>query len=262
MSPWDVPELECSASDSARCTDGCLEGCAGLLTCVHFFLLLVHPDRRLVRSHAGRCLVWRRFDVTHTLATMHHFQEEPPGQPLPAASGFDFEAALAACARGERFALRAIYEAEGRWLLGVARRIVIDRELAEDVLQDAFLQIWQKAGSFQPALGSGRGWIYTVVRHRALDEARKRGREQPLGDALTALMEEHGHAHAPTESAMDARALGRCMAQLEPRKQAYLAYAYVEGWSHDQISERLSVPLGTVKSSIRRALLALKECLS
>lgn len=198
----------------------------------------------------------------HPLATMHHHQEKTPGQPSQANSGFDFEAALAACARGERFALRAIFELEGRWLLGVAQRIVIDRELAEDVLQDAFLQIWQKASTFQPALGSARGWIYTVVRHRALDEARKRGREQPVGEALGALMDEHGHASAPLAGGMDSRALGRCMSQLEPRKQAYLAYAYVEGWSHDQIAERLSVPLGTVKSAIRRALLALKECLS
>ena len=89
-----------------------------------------------------------------------------------ASPAFDYESAVLACARGERYALRALYEREARWLLGVAQRIVRDRQLAEDVLHDAFLQVWQRAGSYQPALGSARGWIYTVVRHRALKEVR------------------------------------------------------------------------------------------
>ena len=88
---------------------------------------------------------------------------------------FDYEAAVEACARGERYALRSLYQREARWLLAVAQRIVRDRELARDVVQDAFLQIWQRASSFRRELGSGRGWIYTVVRHRALDVARTAG---------------------------------------------------------------------------------------
>ena len=102
---------------------------------------------------------------------------------------FDHEAALEACARGERFALKALYEREGRWLLAVAQRIVRDAELAEDVLQDAFLQIWQRAGTFKREMGSGRGWVYTVVRHRALDEARRRRPELSLGDDFEAVAE-------------------------------------------------------------------------
>lgn len=193
-------------------------------------------------------------------------ENQDEGDGWPAVSDrqdpFDYDDALEACARGERFALRAIYERESRWLLGVAQRIVRDRTLAEDILQDAFLQIWQKAGSFKRQLGSGRGWIYTLVRHRALDEVRRQGREQPVGDELTMLMDAAGASHDDPMAGQATRALNRCMDQLEPRKRAFIAYAYVEGWTHDQISERLTVPLGTVKSSIRRALLSLKECLS
>ena len=93
---------------------------------------------------------------------------------------FDYEAAVQACARGERYALRALYQREARWLLGVAQRIVREPQQAEDVLQDAFMQVWQHAGGFKAELGSARGWIYTIVRHRALRAVRDGGREQTM----------------------------------------------------------------------------------
>lgn len=182
-----------------------------------------------------------------------------PGRP---GDDFDYDSAVEACARGERFALKALYERESRWLLGVAMRIVRDRDLAHDVLQDAFLQIWQRAGSYQRALGSGRGWVYTVVRHRALDEAR-RHREVSLGDDLDAAMEHAAAAHADeAESEHDEEALGRCLSQLDEPKRLCVIDAYVEGYTHEQIAQRHNKPIGTVKSWIRRGLLALKECLS
>ena len=172
---------------------------------------------------------------------------------------FDYEAAVEACARGERYALRAIYERESRWLLAVAQRIVRDRELARDVLHDAFLLIWQRASTYQRPLGSARGWIYTVVRHRALDEARRAGRETPVGDELEALADAVGAHSAPSA---DTASLARCMAALDAQKRDCIALAFVEGYTHEQIAQRLSAPVGTVKSWIRRGLLALKECLS
>jgi RNA polymerase sigma-70 factor (ECF subfamily) len=182
-----------------------------------------------------------------------------PASPLDA---FDYESALEACARGERFALRAIYDRESRWLLGVAQRIVRDHDTAHDVLQDAFLLVWQRAASYQRSLGSARGWIYTVVRHRALDEARRVKRETPAGDDIEAIADAQG-MHAPVDLAhADAQALDRCMARLDEPKRDCIVYAFVEGYTHEQIAKRLATPVGTVKSWIRRGLLALKECLS
>ena len=176
--------------------------------------------------------------------------------------GFDYEATLAACAEGSRTALRALYEREARWLLGVAMRIVRNRELAEEVLQESFLQIWRGARTFDRNRGSGRGWIYTVVRHRALQEVRRAtptiSTEAPDVENLA------GEEPAADESlqGVDSEALERCLEQLEPQRRECIVQAFVEGYSHAQIAARVGKPVGTVKSWVRRGLLSLKECLS
>lgn len=177
---------------------------------------------------------------------------------------FDYEAALLACARGERFALRALYERESRWLLGVAMRIVRDRELAEDVLQDAFLLVWQGASSFKPELGSARGWVYTIVRHRALKEVRHPGRMQVLDPTDLNLLSDQQQADGALDDdrGMDADSLERCLQHLEEDRRACVVHAFVDGYTHEQIAAQLQTPLGTVKSWIRRSLASLKECLS
>ncbi len=176
---------------------------------------------------------------------------------------FDYEASLEACAQGDAAALHALYERESRWLLGVALRIVRDRAHAEDVLQDAFVQIWSKAGSYRRAIGSARGWIYTVVRHRALDEARRLGREQPAGDAIERLSDAVAQADAPDSAAHGMReALAHCLAQLDAQRRHCIVHAFVDGYTYAQIADALGTPLATVKSWIRRSLLVLKDCLS
>ena len=184
---------------------------------------------------------------------------------MPAAlPPFDYESALEAVARGDRGALRSLYERESRWLLAAAQRILRDRDRdrAHDVLQEAFLQIWQKAGTFQRALGSGRGWIYTVVRHRALDEARRHGRETAVGDDIEFLADAATVSDSHASPAGVAEALELCLGQLEPSRRQCIVYAFVEGYTHEQIAKALTTPVGTVKSWIRRGLLALKECLA
>ena len=177
---------------------------------------------------------------------------------------FDYESAVLACARGERYALRALYEREARWLLGVAQRIVRDRQLAEDVLHDAFLQVWQHAGSYQPVLGSARGWIYTVVRHRALKEVRTPERMHAIDPReLTATADESQQRVALDEDrGLDTLSLERCLQRLDQVQRDCVIHAYIDGYTHEQIALRVKAPLGTVKSWIRRGLASLKECLS
>ena len=176
---------------------------------------------------------------------------------------FDYESAVLACARGERFALQALYERESTWLLGVAKRIVRRRELAEDVLHDAFVQVWRHAGSFRPELGSARGWIYTIVRHRALREVRGEARATTLDPADVAeIADARQAARGDDDRGLDADALERCLQQLEEARRVCVMHAFVDGYTHEEIAARLSTPLGTVKSWIRRSLASLRECMA
>jgi len=182
--------------------------------------------------------------------------------PATPRTNFDYEANLAACANGDRGALRALYEREGRWLMGVAVRIVRDRALAEEVLQEAFLQIWKGAATFDASRGSGRGWIYTVVRHRALQEIRRGGHEFNVD---VEELENLAHDQQPRDSdepGIGTKELEHCLQQLEPKKRACIVHAFIEGYTHEQIASKLDTPLGTVKSWVRRGLLSLKECLA
>jgi RNA polymerase sigma-70 factor (ECF subfamily) len=173
---------------------------------------------------------------------------------------FDYESAVAACARGERFALRAIYVRDSRRLLGVATRLVRRRELAEEILQDAFLQIWEKASTFDPSLGSARGWIYSIVRYRALNQIRNDARV----DITEATELEYMADQRQTEdkSGLDTDVFSDCMKNLDEQRQRSITLAFVDGYSHEQIAETMNTPLGTIKSWIRRGLTALKECMS
>lgn len=176
---------------------------------------------------------------------------------------FDYEAQLFACARGEQAALHRLYERESRWLMGVAQRIVRRRELADEILHDAFLQIWQKSGTFDPALGSARGWIYSVVRYRALNAVRHSGIEQPaLDGAIDNVAADEPGPLETVSRASDARALHHCLQRLDDDKRACILLAYVDGFSQVQIAARLARPIGTVKAWTRRGLMALKDCLS
>ncbi|USX13499.1 sigma-70 family RNA polymerase sigma factor [Oxalobacteraceae bacterium OTU3CAMAD1] len=180
-----------------------------------------------------------------------------------APDGFDYDAALHACAKGDQRALQRLYEQDGRHLLGVALRIVRRRDVAEDVLHDAFVSIWQKAASFDPQRGAARGWIFTVVRHQALNTLRSREREvYAEADTLDALQEDRTDTVAEQfELQASMGRLNDCLGHLDSAKRNSIVCAYVDGCSHSEIATRLNAPLGTVKAWLKRGLAALRECM-
>ncbi|MCC2955599.1 sigma-70 family RNA polymerase sigma factor [Massilia sp. IC2-477] len=185
---------------------------------------------------------------------------------MNAVAEFDYEAALAACARGDQLALRRIYDQDSRRLLGVALRIVRHRQIAEEVLHDAFLNIWTRAASFDPARGAGRGWIYSVVRNQALSLVRSGEREVAVEDSMLEELDAGtlGLAGGLDETIALRQDIGRlhdCLVGLDAGKRNSILYAYIDGCSHSEIAERLQSPLGTVKAWIKRGLSALRECM-
>lgn len=177
------------------------------------------------------------------------------------AAGSDLEGMLRRCADGDAAALRALYDLEAARMIGVAQRIVRRRAVAEEVVHDAFVQIWRRASSFDPARGAGRTWMYAIVRHRAISVLRDEKKLAIEGDdgAADAFVEESCDDVLTRLS--DASSLRRCLERLESRARKLIVLTYVHGLSHSELAEREGVPLGTVKSWIRRGALALRECL-
>lgn len=174
----------------------------------------------------------------------------------------DLAALLAKVASGDRAALRGIYVRSSTRLFGIAMAILRDRSEAADALQDAFLKLWQRAGQFDAARGDAGVWVGSIVRHAALDIARRRGREIPSDDPNLGDQAIAPDALDRLAEVQDGERLRECLARLEEKNRESIVLAFVHGLSHPEIAARLALPLGTVKSWIRRGLLSLRECLS
>ncbi|WP_269153124.1 sigma-70 family RNA polymerase sigma factor [Methylobacterium crusticola] len=179
-----------------------------------------------------------------------------------AQAALSVDEALQRSARGDRAALRALYESEAPRMLGVALRILRRRALAEEAVHDTFVQVWRRAGGFDPARGSGRAFLYAMLRNRALNILRGEARTD-LTDTLDEAVpsEEEGPEQVVVRLS-EAGALRRCLDGLDPRRRNAIVLAYAHGLSHGELAGRLGLPLGTAKSWLRRSLLALRECLS
>jgi RNA polymerase sigma-70 factor, ECF subfamily len=143
----------------------------------------------------------------------------------------------------------------------MALRIVRRPEIAADVLQETFLQIWQKAAAFSAERGAGAAWLTGIVRFRALDAVRKAGREIPSDDPALGDEALEPDVIEKIGASAEAEALRRCLKLLDQEQQRCILLAFVDGLSHSEVAERINAPLGSVKSWIRRGLLSLRRCL-
>lgn len=175
----------------------------------------------------------------------------------------DHSALIVACGRGDRAALQQIYRREAGAMIGIAARIVKRRELAEEVVQEAFVAIWRNASRFDASIGAGRAWLFQIVRNRALNMLRDTSRELPTEEeAINAAVDADADYENAYERLANSSALKRCLDELEPRRRQGILLAFVEGLSHGEIAAKLKVPLGTTKSWLRRSLIALRECMA
>ena len=174
-------------------------------------------------------------------------------------------ALLAKVAQGDRAALAALYRATSAKLLGVSLRILRDRSESEDVLQEVYITVWRRAGSFDASRGvSPITWLATIARNRAIDRVRARGPQlaRSAPEAAGAAIADAGPlADVRVERDQQADRLHRCLSELEPRTAGAIRTAFFEGVAYEALAQRLGEPVGTVKSWIRRGLLRLRGCL-
>jgi len=170
---------------------------------------------------------------------------------------------LAACARQDRQAFQRLYERTAPQLLACLIRILRNRALAEDALQDVFVQVWGRAGQFESGRGSAWAWLIAIARYRAIDLRR---RESRRATETWADIDDIPGDEEPRDSVMAlgqraSAALSRCLGALQPRQRDCIVLAYQGGLTHAEVAGEIGEPLGSVKSWIRRGLTALKRCL-
>lgn len=169
---------------------------------------------------------------------------------------------LARTASGNRIAFRQLYEATSPKLFAIAVRILGRSELAEEVLQDAFLTIWNRADSYRPDIASPLSWMVSITRNRAIDVLRKRT-EVPLSEDQpeTERASDLPDPFELTAQSTALRALLACLKGIEPQQRECLLLAYYYGFTHAEIAERIDVPIGTVKSWLSRGLRRIRDCM-
>lgn len=178
----------------------------------------------------------------------------------------DLAALLARVAIGDRSSFRRLYDATAPSLLGVALRILRDRARAEDVVQEAFVGVWHRAGSYREAAGAPMAWLTAIVRNRALDALRSESRHgaDSLTDDEDAMQDIEDDRPGPMgllTQAADALAIRACLETIDGSQRQCLALAYYHGLSHSQISAHLGSPIGSVKVWLRRGLEKIRRCL-
>ena len=174
------------------------------------------------------------------------------------------EAALVGAGQGNSGALAELYRRTSGKLFGICLRILGNRSEAEDVLQEIYVGIWHKSASYDPGRASPITWLATVARNRSIDRLRSSGfrsrHHEPIDGGMD-VADPSPDPAAAAELGDEAGRLGRCIEELEERQAGAIRSAFFGGYTYNELATRQGVPLGTVKSWVRRGLLRLKDCL-
>ncbi len=170
---------------------------------------------------------------------------------------------LAACTLNDKRAFAQLYEMTSGKLYGVVLRILDREEWAQDCLQEAYVKIWNSAGSYRPYLAAPMTWMSSIVRNQALDLLRRRRREvlQPEPEKL---LQDESVGTIPLDNLQqteEGKRLNNCLDQLKSQQRQVIALAYLKGLTHEELASQTGTPLGTVKTWIRRGLEQLRVCL-
>lgn len=185
----------------------------------------------------------------------------PTTTPLPANED-TLATLLSRCALGDQQAFERLYRATSSKLFAVALRILRRQDWAEEVLQEAFVNIWNHAPDYASEKAAPLTWMTHIVRNRALDWLRRPQREDTVGDEVqSAWQDESASLFERLALARDAVALNGCLERLEAKQRQMIALAFWHGLAHSELAQHLQQPIGTVKTWMRRGLAMIRKCL-
>lgn len=174
----------------------------------------------------------------------------------------DLERLIARCAIGDRKAFEALYDATNAKLFAVCLRVLKQKPVAEEVMQDVYLKIWRNSGRYKVTGHSPMTWLITIARNTAVDRLRLQRGDEVLSNNDEFLV---ASGLTPEESAVaasEAKKLKKCLDTLSEARRAAIVGAYLDGLSYADLASRARVPLNTMRTWLRRSLIALRECMS
>lgn len=173
-----------------------------------------------------------------------------------------YQTLLAAVARRDRDAFRALYDAASPKLFAIVLRMVGNRGLAEDIAQDVFLRIWLNASSYEPGKAPAEVWMSAIARNRAIDVLRGSSHVRTVsGREPSEWLDTLAEGRDRESEAIDNAALRQCLGTIEPQARDCVLLAYHEGYSREELAQRFGRPVNTIKTWLHRALGALRACL-
>ena len=173
----------------------------------------------------------------------------------------DIENLIVKTALANRNAFDALYQAASPKLFAVAMRILKNRDLAEDALQEVFVKIWQKAETYRAGQQPPMAWLVTIARNHAIDVIRSNKRKFEDIDDHYDLKSDLPDPEQETINSGERGRIENCLGELEPQKAEAVVAAYIEGYSYQELADRYAIPLNTMRTWLRRSLLSLKDCL-
>lgn len=169
---------------------------------------------------------------------------------------------LTSVAGGDQKAFKTLYQTSAPKLLAIAQRILKDRGLAEDVLQDVYVKIWKDADRFDRHRGRAMAWMTIIARNKSIDMLRSlRRRPVQVDDTAETPLIERLPQPKPGADTVDRIALYRCIDELSPEHRNLILAAYFEGHTREELAQRFGSPVGTIKTRIRAALANLRTCM-
>lgn len=196
---------------------------------------------------------------------MDHLHAVPAGTPDPGVpAGPDLPDLLRRSARGDEAAFGQLYDTLARSAYGLALRVVRNPAQAEEVVQEAMLEVWRTASRYDASRGSAQAWVLTLVHRRAVDRVRSAEaatRRDLTYHEQTQSVSHDSTAEAATE-AIEARRVRSALATLTPVQREAVELAFLGGYTHTEVATMLELPLGTAKTRIRDGLIRLRDTLS